>query len=103
MLDEPTARAFAIVITAVGGPALLISLGRTINKWWTGRSDLERQRNKEILTDLQSMEYRANQEASLKRNALEYASELRRQLTEAGLTPLPWPNSISMNSKRNHK
>jgi len=100
MLDNTTAQALAIIITALGGPALLISFGRSIFKWWSGRSGRERQHNKDIINDLRNTEDRADEEAIIKRKALEYASELRRQLVEAGLEPLPWPTHINKRPRR---
>lgn len=90
MIDDATARGLAILITALGGPALLISLGRSIFKWWTGRAGRERKRNRDIVDDLRTCEERADHEATLKRKALEYASKLIRQLNEAGVTPVKW-------------
>lgn len=95
MIDEATAKALAILITAFGGPALLISLGRTIWKWWTGRSARERTRNRDIVADLRSAEDRADDEAVLKRKALEYCSVLRRQLLDAKIAPAPWPEGLT--------
>ena len=95
MITDSAAQALAIVITAIGGPTLLLSLGRTIFKWWTGRSGRERQHNRDIIDDLRSTEGRADDEAVLRRNALDYASELRLQLTEAGIRPLPWPDGMN--------
>jgi hypothetical protein len=94
VIDNSTAQALAIIITALGGPVLLISVGRSIFKWWTGRSGRERQRNRDIIDDLRTTEDRADDEAMLKRKAMEYASVLRRQLTEAGIEPTSWPPGL---------
>lgn len=103
MIDDVTARSLAILITAIGGPTLLISLGRSIFKWYTGRSGRERQRNRDLIDDIRSAEDRADDEAISKRKALEYASELRRQLNEAGVTPLPWPINTDRSSTQPRK
>lgn len=94
MLDEPTARAVAILVTALGVPALLASLGRSVWKWWTGRAGRERARNNDIVARLREAEMRADSEALEKRWALEYASALRRQLIEKGVRPEPWPSNV---------
>lgn len=96
MLDEPTARAAAIIVTALGIPALLASLGRSVWKWWTGRAGRERARNNDLVSRLRDAEVRADSEALEKRRALEYASLLRRQLIEAGKDPAPWPDSVGV-------
>jgi hypothetical protein len=100
MFDEATARALAIIITALGGPALLVSFGRTIWKWWTGRTARERGRNNDLVAKAKAAEARADEEATLKRKAMEYASLLRRQLLEAGTTPHPWPEGLSTRPHR---
>lgn len=99
-MDEATARAISYIIVALGGPALLISFGRTIWKWWTGRTTRERGRNNDLVSKINRAEDRAEEEASRKRKALEYASLLRRQLTEAGINPYPWPEGLSARSHR---
>ena len=94
MIDEPTARAIAIILTVLGVPALLASLLRSLWKWWTGRAGRERAYNIGLARRLEDAEIRAAQEAASKRKALEYASELRRQLAEAGKRPVPWPKGL---------
>lgn len=84
MWDDPAfLQAVAAVIAALGGGTLLGSFIRTIWKWWTGRAGRERARNLSI-----------DQEMAMRRRALEYASQLRRQLTEAGIEPVPWPEGL---------
>lgn len=73
----------ATIITALGGPLLLLSLGRTIYTTWKTRGTRRAQRARTIEAA----------EAD-KRKALEYASQLRRQLTEAGIRPEPWPKEL---------
>lgn len=90
MWDDPTfLQAVAALITALGGGTVLVSLGRTLWKWWTGRAARERERNLSL-----------DEEMSLRRRALEYASQLRRQLNEAGIEPLPWPDGLGSTSRR---
>lgn len=87
MIDEPTARALALLIAALGIPALLVSLGRSLWKWWTGRAGRERMQNKTLIEE-------RDQADRDRRKALEYASLLRRQLNEAGVRPLAWPDGL---------
>jgi hypothetical protein len=82
-------QAISTVIVALGGPALLLSLGRHVWKLWTGRAGRERERNRSI-----------DEEMARRRKALEYASLLRRQLTEAGITPEPWPDGLGSSRRR---
>lgn len=97
-----------IVITALcsaGGLGLITTLIKGIGGWINGSAGRERAKN----TDLESQRAaavverdaerkRADAERAktsaalgLKRKTQEYASQLRRQLFEAGITPLPWP------------
>lgn len=94
MIDEPTARALSILLTALGIPALLLSFGRSLWKWWTGRSNRERIKNNDIVARLRKAEEEREREAVEKRQALEYASRLRRQLIEKGIEPAPWPHKL---------
>lgn len=94
MIDEPTARALSILLTALGIPALLLSFGRSLWKWWTGRSNRERIKNNDLVARLRKAEEEREREAVEKRQALEYASRLRRQLIEKGIEPAPWPHKL---------
>lgn len=89
MLDEATARALSLIITAIGGPALLISAGRSLWKWWTGRAGRERSKNKQLVDDREH-------EAAQRRKTEEYASRLRRQMFEAGVEPEEWPEELTV-------
>jgi Flp pilus assembly protein TadB len=95
VIDEPTARAIAYVLAALGAPALLLSFGRTVWKWWTGRSARERESNRDLVQRARDAEQERDREATVRRKSLEYASILRRQLNEAGIKPEPWPVDLS--------
>lgn len=95
-MDEATARALAIILTALGIPALLVSLGRSLWKWWTGRAARERVANNDLVSKLRRAEAEQENEARDKRQALEYASRLRRQLIERGIEPAPWPHKLGV-------
>lgn len=94
MIDEATARAIAIILAALGIPALIASLGRSIWKWWTGRAGRERGRNNDLVSRLHRAERHSDMEAVERRLAMEYASRLRRQLIENGIEPTEWPESL---------
>ncbi len=94
MIDEATARAIAIILTALGIPALLVSLGRSLWKWWTGRAGRERIKNNDLLARVRKAEEQRDAEADDARSALEYAARLRRQLIEAGIEPVNWPDGL---------
>jgi hypothetical protein len=82
--SDPTfLQAIAGIITALGGGTLLLSFGRTIWKWFTGRAGRERERNRSI-----------DEEMEMRRRALDYAQQLRGQLFEAHIQPLPWPDGL---------
>lgn len=80
---ELTTEGIAQVIVALGGPLLLLSAGRTLYTTWKNRGNRQAQRRRTI----------EDADAD-KRKALEYASVLRRQLTEAGIRPEPWPEGL---------
>lgn len=102
MFDEATARAAAIILAALGIPALLASLGRSIWKWWTGRAGRERLKNNDLVSRLHAAEGITDQEATERRQALEYAARLRRQLIEAGVEPISWPKDLDSFYHRQH-
>jgi hypothetical protein len=88
--DDPTfLQAVAAIMTALGGGTLLTSLGRTIWKWTTGRAGRERDRNRSI-----------DEEMEMRRRALDYAQQLRGQLYEAHIQPLPWPDGLGAPQRR---
>lgn len=84
-----TSEQIATIITALGGPLLLLSLGRTIYTTWKNRGTRAAQRRRTI-----------EAADADKRKALEYASALRRQLTEAGIRPEPWPKELGRPPRR---
>lgn len=94
-MDEATARALVILLTALGIPALLASLGRSLWKWWTGRAGRERAKNNDLVARLHRSQESEERQAIQTRKALEYASRLRRQLIENGFEPVPWPDDLS--------
>jgi len=93
-----TAQLIAYIVGAGGGVSALVTFGRGIIKWLSGAAGREKARN----TDLASQRVKAiidrdeafdaRDEADRRRRvAFEYASRLRRQLYEAGITPEDWP------------
>lgn len=89
MWDDPEfLQAVAAIIAAAGGGTILASVARSLWMRWTGRA--ERQRLKNLSLD---------EEITLRRRALEYASQLRRQLYEAGIEPIPWPDGLGSNRR----
>lgn len=92
------AQLLVALLGAGGGGAVLLALINGLIKWLSGASTRERDRN----TDLIAQRVKAIEERDLaekerdesdqkKRLAYEYASSLRRQLIENGLTPGEWP------------
>lgn len=103
-----TAQIWATVLTAVGAGAILRELAAGLVKWLTGSAGRERGRNADLVTQrddayarLQAAEVRADEadaradaEARKRRLVAEYASALRRDCVEHGMTPeglRPWP------------
>lgn len=93
-----TAQLIAYIVGAGGGVSALVAFGRGIASWLSGSAGREKARN----TDLASQRVKAiidrdeafdaRDEADRRRRiAFEYASRLRRQLYEAGITPEEWP------------
>ena len=88
----------AYLVGAGGGGAAILSLFRGIGKWIDGSAGREKAKNTDIATQRHNaiLERDAaiedRDEADRKRRiAFEYASVLRRQLIEAGITPVEWP------------
>lgn len=92
------AQVLVTMLGAGGGGAVLLALINGLIKWISGASGRERDKN----TDLVSQRHNAieekdaaekeRDEADRKRRVTdEYASSLRRQLIENGLTPGEWP------------
>lgn len=104
-----TAQVIVTLLGGGGGAAVVIALINGIMKQLSGAAGRERQRN----TSLESQRVKAVEErnkayeardeavaeaaaerdleATKRRKTEEYASVLRRQLNEAGITPEPWP------------
>jgi hypothetical protein len=94
-----TPQLLAVILGAGGGASVLLALITGLGKWISGASGRERAKN----TDLESQRMTAvegRKQADLTaaglatklRKTEEYASRLRRQLFEAGLTPESWPD-----------
>lgn len=85
------------IIGAGGGGAILLSLIRGLSSWLSGGAGRERvrnasfaeQRNNAVIARGEMAEER-DAEATKRRKTEEYASLLRRQLIENGLTPSVW-------------
>ena len=90
------------LMSAGGGGAALLALITGVTKWLSGASARERQKNTDLLAQRRkAIEERdeaekERDEADKKRRIIsEYASQLRRQLLENGLTPLEWPSELT--------
>ena len=86
------------LIGAGGGGAVFLALINGVIKWLSGASSRERQKNTDLISQRRKAieeKDRAEEErddADRRRRIIsEYASSLRRQLLENGLTPLEWP------------
>ena len=93
-----TAQVVVTVLGAGGGGAVLLAMINGLVKWLSGSSGRERERNTNLISQRRSAieerdeAERERDEADKKRRITdEYASSLRRQLIENGLTPGEWP------------
>lgn len=93
-----TAQLLVALLGSAGGGAVLVALVNGLIKWISGASARERNRNTDLITQRRNaieerdVAYAERDDADLrKRTAYEYASTLRRQLIENGLTPDEWP------------
>lgn len=93
-----TAQLLVTIIGAGGGGAVLLALINGLIKWISGASARERNRNTDLISqrskaiEERDTAERERDDADLRRRiAYEYASTLRRQLIENGLTPGEWP------------
>lgn len=92
-------QALVTVIGAGGVGAALLALVNGAIKWVTGTAGREKARNADMKTqrneawaDAERERARADREALNRRLTEEYASQLRRDCTEHGVTTLrPWP------------
>lgn len=82
-----------------------VMLAKAIADWWSGRAQDEKDRNKSALAEIQAYndrmaveavanDARADDEAKQRRITQEYASKLRRILSEHGVEPPPWPDGL---------
>ncbi|ALY08711.1 hypothetical protein SEA_GOCRAZY_24 [Arthrobacter phage GoCrazy] len=82
------AQDIATILGAGGGGAVLVALGTGIFKWLSGAAGRERVRNTNLLKRSREAEAERDEADEKRREAEEHVSILRRQLREAGLTPL---------------
>lgn len=94
-----SAQLIATVLGAGGGGAVLLALVNGLIKWITGAAGRERSRNTSLeaqraaaIKERDQANDRADVAAVRARMTAEYASQLRRQLIEAGFTPGDWPD-----------
>lgn len=94
-----SAQLIATVLGAGGGGAVLLAIINGIIKWASGAAGRERVRNTDLSTqrvkaieERDKANARADESAVRRRQTEEYASRLRRQLIENGITPGEWPD-----------
>lgn len=94
-----TSQLLVTVLGAGGGGAALLALINGLIKWLSGSSARERQRNTDIVSqrrvaieERETANTERDQADRKRRKSDEYASSLRRQLLENGITPLAWPD-----------
>lgn len=105
------AQVLVTMLGAGGGGAVLLALINGLMKWISGASARERDKNTDLLSqrsnaieDRDEAE-RGRDEADRKRRLTdEYASSLRRQLIENGITPgeAPLENTITISKKKDN-
>lgn len=83
MSADDVLRVAGAIVALVGGPTTVALLVRTVWQRWTGRDHRREVRNRTI-----------DQADRERRMALEYASELMRQLLANGIEPSPWPAEL---------
>lgn len=102
------AQVLVTMLGAGGGGAVLLALINGLMKWISGASGRERDKNTDLISQRHSAIEDRDQaekdrdEADRKRRLTdEYASALRRQLIENGITPGEGPldNTINLNQK----
>lgn len=103
------AQVLVTMLGAGGGGAVLLALINGLMKWISGASGREREKNTDLISQRQSAikdrdaAESERDEADRKRRITdEYASSLRRQLIENGLTPGAWPfdNTLMLTQKK---
>lgn len=94
-----SAQLIAALFGAGGLGAVVLALVNGLIKWLSGASGRERARNTDLVSQrTKAVEERDKATAARDREAVkrrlveEYASTLRRQLIENGLTPSGWPD-----------
>lgn len=88
-----SAQLIATLLGAGGGGAVLLALTNGLVKWLSGASGRERIRNTDLETQRAEAVARADTADLRRRLTAEYASRLRRQLIENGVTPEDWPDT----------
>jgi hypothetical protein len=93
-----TAQLLTSLLGAGGGAAVIVALVNGVGKWASGASGREREKNTDLNTqrikaieDRDAEALRAEEADKRRRKLAEYASQLRQQLLENGLTPDEWP------------
>jgi hypothetical protein len=102
-----TAQLLVTILGAGGGGAAVLALIKGLLNWLNGSAGRERDKNTDLITQRRkaieervSAENARDEADSDRRAAYEYASELRRQLIEAGLEPVQMkPKAPSIDSK----
>lgn len=88
------AQTIVTIAGAIGLPAILYLVARGLYQQVTGRAARERARNSDYLARSIRDSERADISDITKRKALEYASQLRGEMLEKGITPTAWPEDL---------
>lgn len=94
MNSPDLAQALVTVATILGIPGVLALVVRGVFQQVSGRAGRERARNSDYLARSIRDSERADSEAAKRRQALEYASTLRRMLLENGIDPGGYPEGL---------
>ena len=94
----PQAQLWVTILGAGGGGAILLAIIKAVVDFANGSAGREKQRNTDLVTqrnnavrERDNANAAVDLEARKRRKTEEYASSLRRQLIENGLTPGDWP------------
>jgi hypothetical protein len=87
VFNDETGRFLSNIIVALGGPMVLLAFGKTVWDWVKGRPERKARKRQGLQAQLEEVDYQ-------RRRALEYASQLRRQLMEEDIDPEPWPKEL---------
>jgi len=97
-MDDATSLIVALLGAGGGGAVLLAGIKGFIT-WLSGSAGRERDKNTNLIAqrsnaiaDRDLAEKERDEADKKRRDAYEYASSLRRQLIENGISPQPWPN-----------